>query len=170
MSNIFQIIHITDQFEAPNRRNIEEPKVILTFNPLFFSTVYESWRHFCVRRPLKFSESTKSKSKTTKQDYLLKKYARIKFLTVNIVKCYVLKFAPICFLLCMAAAIPFAIKAVLQKIDTVVSLTEKAYRWRIYLLYCSRIECVGPIFAPPLLMFSCRTNVWLTTVVPLLML
>ena len=123
MSKIYQIINIIGQFEAPNRRNIEEPKVILTFNPL----LYESWRHFCVRRPLKFSQSTKSRSKTTKHDL------RIKFLTVNIVKCYVLKFAPICFILCMAAAIPFAIKAVLLKIDTVVSLTEKAYIYGVYI-------------------------------------
>ena len=48
----------------------------------------------------------------------------------------------------MAAAIPFAIKAVLLKIDTVVSLTEKAYQWHIHLQYYSRLACVGPIIAP----------------------
>ena len=42
------------QFIAPNRRTIEEPKEVLTFNLCqtiihFFNRVYDSWRRFCVR-------------------------------------------------------------------------------------------------------------------------
>ena len=46
-------------FVAPNRKAIEEPKEVLTYNlcqlMIFFNRVTERWRHFCVRCT-KFSE------------------------------------------------------------------------------------------------------------------
>ena len=137
MGKIYQIINIFGQFEAPNRRTLKSQRRYWPLTRFFFPQNVRKLTSLLCPSPSKILAINQ-----------VTPYARIKLLNVDIAKCYVLKFAPVWFLPCMAAAIPFAIKTVLLKIDTVVSLTEKAYQWHIHLQYYSRLACVGPIIAP----------------------
>ena len=149
---IRSLILIVNLYQPNRRLIIEGPKEMLTFNPcqLLINpvAVYESWRHFCVRRT-KFSRS--SQSRTTRkppllicfivdgQHFFLKKYPKYTsktFLDVNI---YTIMY--------ILTTITFESN---MRLSTLLICLCPRFNWYMYLFCCyDTLHCLETSFLLP---------------------